>query len=306
LLDAFDAVESARGETSLTYFEFGTLAALWILSRADLDYAVMEVGLGGRLDAVNLLDADCSVITAIGLDHQEYLGPDLLSIGREKAGIIRPSTPVICGEADPPASVLEIAASLAAPVKIGTRRQPVKMRPVFLTLAIIENAQEFSVFMSAPGKGAVFSIYLPLSGGGEDAGRPQSAAPEEESKRGAGTILFVEGESEGGDLISTTLDGFGYRVIEAADGADAAEKLRGLDDGIDLLLIDMKSSDAGVFSESREMLAMSWGKAKVIVMSGDPSRLKRDYPFMSPGVVLLKKPVSPTDLLKMVKEVIDG
>ena len=117
LLDAFDAVESARGGTSLTYFEFGTLAALWILSRADLDYAVMEVGLGGRLDAVNLVDADCAVITAIGLDHQDYLGPDLLSIGREKAGIIRPSTPVICGEADPPASVLETAASLAAPVK---------------------------------------------------------------------------------------------------------------------------------------------------------------------------------------------
>jgi dihydrofolate synthase/folylpolyglutamate synthase len=116
LLDAFDAVESARGHTSLTYFEFGTLAALWILSRADLDYAVMEIGLGGRLDAVNLLDADCAVITAIGLDHQDYLGPDLLSIGREKAGIIRLRTPLICGEANPPASVLETAASLAAPV----------------------------------------------------------------------------------------------------------------------------------------------------------------------------------------------
>ena len=117
LLEAFAAVEAARGETSLTYFEFGTLAALWIMARADLDFAVLEIGLGGRLDAVNLLDGDCSVITPIGLDHQEYLGPDLLSIGREKAGIIRTGRPVICGEARPPASVLEIAAELDAPVK---------------------------------------------------------------------------------------------------------------------------------------------------------------------------------------------
>jgi dihydrofolate synthase/folylpolyglutamate synthase len=117
LLQAFSAVESAREDVSLTYFEFGTLAAFWILSGADPDFAVMEIGLGGRLDAVNLLDADCSVITPIGLDHQEYLGPDLLSIGREKAGIIRPNTPVIVGEADPPASVLKVAEALAAPVK---------------------------------------------------------------------------------------------------------------------------------------------------------------------------------------------
>jgi dihydrofolate synthase/folylpolyglutamate synthase len=117
LLEAFAAVEAARGATSVTYFEFGTLAALWIMSRADLDFAVMEIGLGGRLDAVNLLDGDCAVITPIGLDHQEYLGPDLLSIGREKAGIIRRGRPVICGEPDPPASVLKIAADLDAPVK---------------------------------------------------------------------------------------------------------------------------------------------------------------------------------------------
>jgi dihydrofolate synthase/folylpolyglutamate synthase len=117
LLAAFEAVEAARGATSLSYFEFGTLAAFSILSRAGLDFAVMEIGLGGRLDAVNLLDADCSVITPIGLDHQEYLGPDLLSIAREKAGIIRRGTPVICGETDPPASILEVAAALGAPVK---------------------------------------------------------------------------------------------------------------------------------------------------------------------------------------------
>jgi dihydrofolate synthase/folylpolyglutamate synthase len=117
LLRAFERVETARGEVSLSYFEFTTLAAISIFSRARLDYAVMEVGLGGRLDAVNLLDADCAVITPIGLDHQDYLGDDLLSIGREKAGIIRPGRPVVCGETEPPASIIDAALAHSAPLK---------------------------------------------------------------------------------------------------------------------------------------------------------------------------------------------
>jgi len=117
LLQAFEQVEAARGDVSLSYFEFGTLAAISILSRASLDFAAMEVGLGGRLDAVNLLDADCAVITPIGLDHQDYLGDNLLSIGWEKAGIIRPGRPVICGESNPPASIIETALAQSAPLK---------------------------------------------------------------------------------------------------------------------------------------------------------------------------------------------
>ncbi len=117
LLQAFEEVEQARGEISLSYFEFGTLAAFGILSRAGLDVAVMEIGLGGRLDAVNLLDADCAVITPIGLDHQDWLGSDLESIGREKAGIIRPGRPVISGECDPPSSIVDTARNLGAPLK---------------------------------------------------------------------------------------------------------------------------------------------------------------------------------------------
>ncbi len=109
LIEAFGKVEAARAEVSLTYFEFTTLAAFCILSVEKLDYAVMEVGLGGRLDAVNLLDADCAVITPVGMDHQEYLGNDLVSIGREKAGIIRAGRPVVCGQPDPPASIQQIA-----------------------------------------------------------------------------------------------------------------------------------------------------------------------------------------------------
>jgi len=116
LVAAFERVESARGNVSLTYFEFGTLAAIDIMSREQLDFAVLEVGLGGRLDAVNILDADCAVITPVGLDHQEYLGDNRETIGREKAGIIRPRTPLICGEADPPDSVLAVAASEQAPL----------------------------------------------------------------------------------------------------------------------------------------------------------------------------------------------
>jgi dihydrofolate synthase/folylpolyglutamate synthase len=114
LLAAFERVEAARRGTSLTYFEFGTLAAFAVLADAGLEHAVMEIGLGGRLDAVNLLDADVAVITPIGLDHQEYLGPDLESIGREKAGVIRPGQNVICGEAQPPDSVLAIASAQGA------------------------------------------------------------------------------------------------------------------------------------------------------------------------------------------------
>jgi dihydrofolate synthase/folylpolyglutamate synthase len=116
LVDAFERVEAARGDVSLSYFEFGTLAAIFLMNGAGLDFAVMEVGLGGRLDAVNILDANCAVITTVGLDHQEYLGNDRESIGWEKAGIIRRHTPLVCGETDPPASVMSEASRLQAPV----------------------------------------------------------------------------------------------------------------------------------------------------------------------------------------------
>lgn len=116
LIRAFEAVEAVRGEVSLTYFEFTTLAGLLILNQSELDWAVLEVGLGGRLDAVNLVDTDCAVITPIGLDHQEFLGPDLTSIATEKAGIIRPGAPVVCTELSPPPPILQTAARLQAPV----------------------------------------------------------------------------------------------------------------------------------------------------------------------------------------------
>ena len=114
LVAGFEAVESARGDTPLTYFEYGTLAALWLFQREKLDLAVLEVGLGGRLDAVNLVDADVAVITTIDLDHQEYLGSDREQIGFEKAGVARAWKPLILGEDDPPSSVIGHAYAIGA------------------------------------------------------------------------------------------------------------------------------------------------------------------------------------------------
>jgi dihydrofolate synthase/folylpolyglutamate synthase len=99
LVQAFEAVESARADVPLTYFEFSALVALYCFRAAAVDAAVLEVGLGGRLDAFNLVSADVAVITSIGLDHQEYLGDDLDSIGREKAGVLRPAQRAVLGEA---------------------------------------------------------------------------------------------------------------------------------------------------------------------------------------------------------------
>ena len=118
---AFTAVEHARGDVTLTYFEFGTLAALWLFCERKVEAAVLEVGLGGRLDAVNVFDADCAVVTTVDIDHVEFLGPDRESIGREKAGIFRAERPAVCADAEPPASLLRHAEEIGAKLlRIGT------------------------------------------------------------------------------------------------------------------------------------------------------------------------------------------
>ena len=126
LIASFERIEAARGgeqpdAVPLTYFEFGTLAALDLFSRADLDVAVLEVGLGGRLDAVNIIDADAVVITTIDLDHMEWLGPDRDWIGREKAGIARSGRPAIVGELDPPQGLLDALNLIGARVQRASR-----------------------------------------------------------------------------------------------------------------------------------------------------------------------------------------
>ncbi|HEY3645407.1 MAG TPA: bifunctional tetrahydrofolate synthase/dihydrofolate synthase [Gammaproteobacteria bacterium] len=116
--DSFARIDAARGDLRVTYFEFGTLAAIDILTRRGVTAAVLEVGLGGRLDAVNALDADVALISSIGLDHQEWLGSDRESIGREKAGVFRSGRPAICGDRQPPPSLQEQAQAVGARLQL--------------------------------------------------------------------------------------------------------------------------------------------------------------------------------------------
>lgn len=111
---SFAAIEAGRGETSLTYFEYGTLSALMLFKQAALDVVILEVGLGGRLDATNIVDADVAVITSIALDHTDWLGPDRESIGREKAGVFRGGKPAVVGEPDMPHTIALVADTLGA------------------------------------------------------------------------------------------------------------------------------------------------------------------------------------------------
>ncbi len=109
---AFQAIENARGEIALTFFEYTTLAAFWLLKQKPLDGIILEVGLGGRLDAVNFIDADLAIITSIGIDHTEWLGSTREAIASEKAGIFRPNQLAVCGDKNPPTSLQEKAKKL--------------------------------------------------------------------------------------------------------------------------------------------------------------------------------------------------
>ena len=114
LIEQFAAVEAARGDVSLTYFEFTTLAILRLFAQAQLDAVILEVGLGGRLDAVNVIDADVAIVTSVDIDHTEYLGNTREQIGFEKAGIFRPGKPAICSDPVPPQSLIDHAHAIGA------------------------------------------------------------------------------------------------------------------------------------------------------------------------------------------------
>lgn len=118
ICDAFARIEAAREDLSLTYFEFSTLAGLWLIAQARPDVAVLEIGLGGRLDAVNLVDPDIAIVTSIGLDHMDWLGNTREAIGREKAGIFRSGIPALCGDLEPPDSVIEEASRAGAHLRL--------------------------------------------------------------------------------------------------------------------------------------------------------------------------------------------
>jgi dihydrofolate synthase/folylpolyglutamate synthase len=118
LCRAFERIEAARGNTSLTYFEFGTLAAVMAFGEAGVDVAILEVGLGGRLDAVNVFDADCALVASVDLDHQDYLGDTREAIGFEKAGIFRAGRPAVCADAEPPATLVAHAREIGADLMV--------------------------------------------------------------------------------------------------------------------------------------------------------------------------------------------
>jgi dihydrofolate synthase/folylpolyglutamate synthase len=118
LCRAFERIDAARGDVKLTYFEFGTLAAIDLFMAARPDVVIMEIGLGGRLDAVNVMEPSVAVITSIAIDHTDWLGPDRERIGFEKAGIFRTAIPAVCGDASPPQSLLERAAELQVDLKL--------------------------------------------------------------------------------------------------------------------------------------------------------------------------------------------
>jgi dihydrofolate synthase / folylpolyglutamate synthase len=118
LCESFDRIDRARGDISLTYFEFGTLAALDIFRKFGIQIAILEVGLGGRLDAVNILDADASLVASIDVDHEAWLGNDRESVGREKAGIFRSGKAAVCSDPKPPHSVTDYAENIGVSLKL--------------------------------------------------------------------------------------------------------------------------------------------------------------------------------------------
>ena len=121
LCAGFERVEQARGDTPLTYFEYGTLAAWEVFAAQPLDCVILEVGLGGRLDATNVFDADCAIVTGVDLDHMDYLGPTREDIGYEKAGIFRAQRAAICGDPNPPQRLLDHAAAIGADLQLINR-----------------------------------------------------------------------------------------------------------------------------------------------------------------------------------------
>jgi len=119
--DAFAIIENTRNAISLSYFEYATLSCLYLLQQAKCDYILLEVGLGGRLDATNMVESDVSVVTTIGIDHIDWLGSDREKIGFEKAGVFRSNKPAICGELDVPQSIIDHADSISAQLKLASR-----------------------------------------------------------------------------------------------------------------------------------------------------------------------------------------
>ena len=151
LCEAFERIDQARGDALLTYFEFGTLAAIDMFMAETPDLVIMEIGLGGRLDAVNIMEPDVAVITGIALDHTDWLGADRESIGAEKAGIMRPGCTAVCGDPDPPRSVLNRAEELGVDLKLIGEHYRIESNPSHWNLVIDDERLQALPLPSLPG-----------------------------------------------------------------------------------------------------------------------------------------------------------
>ena len=164
LCTAFQAIDQARAEIALTYFEFGTLAALWLMQQKQPDFAILEVGLGGRLDAVNIIDADLVHLTSIGIDHQNWLGDTREAIGYEKAGVLRENIPVVCNDSIPPQSVIDEITRLhcnSLQYQKDFSMQQTDLPGAYLWKGL---GQEFSITPILPGKHQVQNIAGVVAG----------------------------------------------------------------------------------------------------------------------------------------------
>ena len=162
ITDAFSAVEQARQGTPLTYFEFSTLAALWLFQQHGVDYLLLEVGLGGRLDAVNIVDPDLAIITSVDLDHTQWLGEDRDRIGYEKAGILRPELPALFGDPEPPDSVLQQARAQRVELRVLGRDFGLSGDALVLDGPAGEQRLPLAGTMPSPGQMTALQAFLDL------------------------------------------------------------------------------------------------------------------------------------------------
>jgi len=215
LVAAFERIEAARREVPLTYFEYGTLAALELFQRQSVDIAVLEVGLGGRLDAVNAWDADVAVITRIGIDHTEWLGPDRESIGREKAGIYRAGRCAICGDPTPPKSLLDHATGIGARLLRVHRDFDIEAQPEGWTWRSLDTAYAGLPYPAMRGEYQLYNaacVFMALECLAERF--PVTAA----DRRAGLTQAVLPGRFQ-------TLPGRPLRVLDVAHNVQAAEAL---------------------------------------------------------------------------------
>lgn len=215
IVEAFGRIDEARGTTSLTYFEWNALAAFLLLERAELDVAVLEVGLGGRLDAVNAVDADVAAVVSVGLDHCEWLGTTLDEIGREKAGIFRRGRPAVFGSRDMPWSVAGVATAVGA-----------RLRRLGVDFDFVERPEGWDYVGTGSRRG---ELPLPALAGAAQLGNAATALAVLESAEPA---LLVPDDAVRAGLVSTSLPGR-FQVVpgdpewilDVAHNPDAARSL---------------------------------------------------------------------------------